>query len=193
MSAHPILAHKVFCAPGRNETYKGTFRGLIRDGAAEISSVDFTHEFGRLAFAEQVGLFRRIIEENYWSAEALLLGRSFGAWILLNALVSLRETYPGTVVSIASVLGSGGADGLHFITPRNQRFWDQTEARPSAPARRLVLLHAVDDVQCPCALAVRLCQLWGAGLVRFKSGGHGLGARTQRSAVTETIERIWLG
>lgn len=191
MSMHPNPPRKVFCAPGRDETYRDTLRGLIPEDGAEISAVDFTREFGRLAFAEQVELFRRIIEESYWSKEALLLGRSFGAWILLNALVACRETFPGTVVLIASVLGSGGADGFHHISPRNQRFWDRVETRPSAPARRLVLLHAVDDEQCPCALAVRLCQLWGAELVRFKSGGHGLGARTQRKMVAKTIERIW--
>jgi len=48
-------------------------------------------------------------------------------------------------------------------------------------------------MQCPYALAVRLCRFWEADLVRFEDDGHGLGAWTQRNAVAKTIERIWPG
>jgi len=192
MAPTPAAVRKVFCAPGRGETYQNSLHGLLAPGAAEVSAVDFTPEFARLTFTQQMELFHQIICEQYWSRDALLLGRSFGAWILLNALMRLETQFPGTAILIASVLGSGGKGGLHFIAPRGWRFWEEAEARTRPPARRLALVHAMDDDQCPYALAVRLRQLWGAEFVALPGGGHGLGARTMRPEVSEAIERLWV-
>ncbi len=165
--------------------------GLIKGQDIEISSVDFTDEFAKLLFTEQMDLFTRIIRKDYWNKDALLVGRSFGAWILINALMKIDDTYPGTVILIASVLGQGGQGNLQFIAPRGWKFWEEAEARKDSPASRLVLIHAVDDDQCPYKHAERLSKLWDIELVSFQSGGHGLGARTRRMQVTEAVERLW--
>ncbi len=75
-----------------------------------------------MSFTEQTALFRKLFTDGLWDKEGLLIGRSFGAWVLLNALMETKCPYPGTVIFISSVLGHGGQPGFEFMAPRARSF-----------------------------------------------------------------------
>lgn len=184
---------KVFCVPGRDESFAEAFGGLMWTQPVDIGHVDLTGPFARLRFSEQVDTVHGLIRQQYWSREALLLGRSFGAWILLHALMQLEESFPGTVVLLSAVLGYGQHRGLHFIAPRAATFWEYAASHARAPARHLALLHAADDTQCPVDYAKELRRLWPLELVLFEHGGHDIGKRTLQDDVSAAIGTIWSG
>lgn len=183
---------KVFCAPGRGESFKEAFGRLSWCEKADIYSIDFTPEFARLLFTEQMALFRRSFREQFWSQNAVLLGRSFGSWVLLNALMKCETVYPGTVILVSSVLGFGGTANLKFIAPRGWKFWDEAKERAAPPARHLVLIHAEDDDQCPVEHARTLSDMWGIELVTFPDGGHQLIKRSYYQEISEIIHNLFL-
>ena len=131
------------------------------------------------------------LRRDAWDGGALVLGRSFGAWLVLNALLEQEDPHPGTVVLIASVLGYGAGSGLGFKAPRARAFWSEAEHRAGPPAQRLALLHAADDEHCPCDYAERLSALWHVPLERFPCGGHALGKSAHADDVSSVIERWW--
>jgi predicted alpha/beta hydrolase family esterase len=191
MSQGAAKGLKVFSIPGRGETFEESLGGLIPGGEIQVGFIDFIGRFARMSFPDQVAHVVRIISKKYWLDDALLLGRSFGAWIILNALMGLDVPFPGTAVLISSVLGVGGTDALGFAAPWSRRFWQKAESRSRLPARRLVLIHGTDDEQCPLAHAKRLVGLWHVELIVFRDGGHGLGRTAFREEIAEAIHRIW--
>ena len=185
---------RILCVTGRGESLEEFPGRLSWYRQVEIGCIECTGYFARRTFSEQVAVFRRNLSERYWHADSLLLGRSFGAWIMLNGLMELDGEYPGTVILVAPVLGfGGGARGLHFIAPRTRRFWSEAESRTRPPARRITVIISEQDEQCPPEYARRLCALWGMELIVFEQGGHGLGKDTLQQEVSETIHTLWSG
>jgi len=183
--------NKVFCIPGRNETLSESFAWLLRRKQVEIIGVDFNREFSTMTFAGQVDWCRGVIRDSLLSND-LILGRSFGAWIILNALVDPEENYPGTVILIASVLGYGRSGNVGFIAPRAKSFWREAASRQVSPAQRIVLIHATNDDQCPLEYAEKLSRIWGLDLVTFKKGGHGLGKENAlQKELAGVVQEIW--
>lgn len=183
---------QIFCAPGRDETFEDAFGALTWPDDIEIGSVDFDQEFAQLRFSDKVDFFRREIEDHYWSKGAMLLGRSFGGWILLNTLVGFDAAYPGTVILISSVLGYGSAEGLQFIAPNADGFWREVERSAGPPSDRMLLLHSTDDQQCSISYAERLAKAWSIELIAFEDGGHDLGKIHHLDEVSRLIQEKWL-
>jgi len=184
-------AKRVFYAPGRAETWQTSVAGLSLGDGIEVHSIDFTDQFGRMLFTDQMALFIETIEEQFWNEKALLLGRSYGAWILINSLMRMEPVYPGTVVLMSSALGFGGQGGLHFISPRAWRFWEEAEVRKTSPARRMALIHAADDNQWPIKYPRKLKDKWGVELITFEQGGHDIGKSMHQEAISEAIRKFW--
>jgi pimeloyl-ACP methyl ester carboxylesterase len=164
---------RVLCVPGRHETGDEAFRRVRWPPGYQMSGLDWDRDLMAFSMAEQVA---RVLDRARacWRPNDVLAGRSYGAWILLNALLEASVPYPGTVVCMASALGYGRIGRVGFISPRAGRFWTVANRRP-APARALVLIHAEDDDLCPIDLVRRLGALWGARVIVYPSGGHGLG------------------
>lgn len=141
---------------------------------ARVAGLDWARDLAPLDMAGQVELVARNVMAHR-HPRAIVAGRSFGAWLLLNALLEADQVFPGTVVCIASVLGYGQSGGLGMIAPRARKFWEAADRRTMSPARDLILIHAEDDEHCPIERARMLSAQWGARLVSHSAGGHGLG------------------
>ena len=182
--------HAVFFS-NPQELIRDDLSGLIPGGEIQVGFIDFIGRFARMSFSDQVDHVVRIISKDYCVEDALLLGRSFGAWIILNALLRLDVPFPGTVVLISSVLGLGGTGALGFAAPGSRTFWREAESRTKAPAERLLLFHGADDEQCPLVHAKRLAELWHLELIVFRGGGHGLGRPAFREELSQAIHGVW--
>ncbi len=185
------LPHRIFYAPGRDETLADIKDAIPWAGKVDICTIDFLRPFSSLPFPEQSAEFRQLFINNFWSSEDLLIGRSFGAWILLNALMEADCVYPGTVILISSVLGFGGQPGIEFMAPRARSFWSRVDSGEPPPARRIALIHAIDDDQCPFEYAKKLCDIWGVVLFGLEKGGHGLGRSGTKELLAGQMHDYW--
>jgi len=170
MSSPGIL----FGIPGRGETLAESFGGIPRGPKTVLTGLEWARDLEGLRFSAQVDLVTHEVRTRCWDEAAMVVARSFGAWILVNALLEMPEPHPGTVLCVSSVLGYGSTGGVNFIAPRALRFWREAPRLARPPAREFSLLHASDDTQCPLAYAEKLHALWGGNLI-VRSGGHSLG------------------
>jgi len=179
---------RVLCIPGRCERFEESLGLLSWNEGTELGHVELTETFLKQSFSDVVSKVGRVIQDEYEHEDALLVGRSYGAWILLHALLENEGVYPGTVVLLSSVLGYGTYHGLHFIAPRADSFWGKNN---TSPAKRILMIHSTVDEQCPCDCVERLRQKWNIELVTFKEGGHGLGISVLQDEVTRVIYDFW--
>jgi alpha-beta hydrolase superfamily lysophospholipase len=142
--------------PGRGETVHD-LRPLV--ASQDITGIDFDDRFAALGFAAQLAAVERLLAAD-GSSTTLLVGRSFGAWLLLHALLDRSAAYPGTVLLIAPVLGAGSAGKTGFIPPRARTFWQRLEAGHPMPASKMVLACSTTDTQAPIDLARALARHW---------------------------------
>ncbi len=182
---------RILAIPGRDETVHEAFGALRLFEGRILRGLDWGSDLAGRPFATQVRVVSALLASETPDEDSLVLGRSFGAWLVLNALIERDRPYPGTVVLLASVLGYGAAGGLGFKAARARAFWSEVERRGEPPARRLVLVHADDDEQCPCEYAARLSSLWRVPLERLPRGGHALGKSALVDEVSSIIAHHW--
>jgi len=153
--------------PGRDETVCDVrpWFAAFRD----LEGIDFDRQFGGLAFGAQVARVAALIR-GHDPAGTLLVGRSFGAWLLLHALLGQASAFEGAVLLWAPVLGYGGAGGAGFMAPRARTFWTEIGAGRPMPALRLILIAGHRDQQCPIKLARDLAKWWPIELHQYDAG-----------------------
>ena len=183
---------KVFAVPGRGETVAGTFGGWAWGAGVDVQGVDFGDAFADQAFSAQVDAVEEEIRRGYWNEQALIVGRSFGAWIVLHALMQEEAVFPGTVVLIASAFGYGRQGKTRFMAPGVAQFWKAAATRDAPPARTMAVLHGVRDTQCRFAYAEHLGALWNVE-VRAFDAGHELGRDVLQEEVAEAVREVWRG
>ena len=142
--------------PGRGETV-AELRALVP--SQDVRGIDFDERFAALGFAAQLAKVSACIARD-GSSTTLLVGRSFGAWLLLHALLQREQPYPGTVLLLAPVLGQGSVGQAAFLPARTQTFWTRVQGGAAMPATRMVLMCGTEDRQAPLALAQRLATHW---------------------------------
>jgi predicted esterase len=165
---------RVLVVPGRDESVNAVRRWF--GSFDEVSGIDFDQQMARLDFRAQVARVTHLLDGGS-PDEPLLAGRSFGAWVLLHALLDRACRFEGTVLLLAPVLGYGGSECAGFIAPRARPFWTDVRAGRSMPALRLILVAGRHDSQCPIELARELAAWWPIELHECESD-HTLGPWT---------------
>ena len=167
-------SRRVLVVPGRDESVNDVRRWF--ESFDEVNGIDFYQAMARLDFRAQVARVTHLLD-GVSPDEALLAGRSFGAWILLHSLLVRANPFAGTVLLFAPVLGCGGRGCAGFIAPRARPFWTDVRAGRSMPALRLILVVGRHDPQCPIELARELATWWPIELYECEAD-HTLGPWT---------------
>lgn len=167
-------SRRVLVVPGRDESVNDVWRWF--ESFDDVGGIDFEQQMAGLDFRAQVARVARLLD-GCRPDEAILAGRSFGAWLLLHALLGRASPFAGTVLLLAPVLGYGGTGCSGFIAPRARPFWTDVRAGRSIPALRLILVAGRHDSQCPVELARELATWWPIELHECESD-HTLGAWT---------------
>jgi hypothetical protein len=147
----------------------------------KFDGIAFDQRFVELGFAAQVARVSALIA-GVRPDETLLVGRSFGAWLVLHALLGCPHGFDGTVLLIAPVLGYGTSGRGGFVAPRARTFWANVEAGCSMPAARVVLVAGTADEQCPIEYPRRLGRWWPIELHEC-AVRHGIDAWTSPDVV----------
>jgi pimeloyl-ACP methyl ester carboxylesterase len=168
------LPRRALIVPGRGEAVRD-LRALLAT-VVRFDGIAFDERFAHLGFAAQVARVSALIA-GVPPDETLLVGRSFGAWLVLHALLGRAQGFDGTVLLVAPVLGYGTSGRGGFVAPRARTFWASVEAGRAMPAARVVIIAGTADEQCPVELARRLGTWWPIELHEC-AVQHGLDAWT---------------
>lgn len=199
----PRPAFPILTIPGRNETFHESLGRILFDADVEIGHLDLTGRFLNavdLSFSTAIRRLAATIRTRYMHDECLLLGRSFGAWLILNALLKVEEEapFPGTTVLISPSLGhshimkgKSPRSWVGSVSPRDRWFWRKAGKRNHPPARQFLIIHGDQDLQCPIDLSRQLHEAWSVPLLEIPGGGHHLNSDGEVALINQAIGRIW--
>ena len=170
-----MLVARIYFIPGRGESLDAGLGRLIASRGYAVHGREIISDFARLRFAEQLAEIRSDLQPAWWHAEAILIGHSYGGYLLLHALADLTP-FPGKVLLCSPVLGAAVArDGfLGSRPPRAERLVRLTESG-TFPAPRYLEIHTgADDNGCDPRLAARFASLVGNTKLSIVAGAEHL-------------------
>ncbi|MBK8060487.1 MAG: hypothetical protein IPK33_22130 [Gemmatimonadetes bacterium] len=142
--------------PGRGEGLDGPIALALRAAGVEVEG----REWGALAgkrFGEQLATIREDVLAGWWHERALLVGHSYGGYLLMHTLAGL-PAHPGRVVLFSPVLGVGRSENGMYASrpPRAGRLREMVE-RGEFPAPRALEIHVgSEDAGCDVGEVERL-------------------------------------
>jgi pimeloyl-ACP methyl ester carboxylesterase len=179
-----------YLIPGRHEPVDGALGQLIREWVGPVTGRGLDGAFARLRFGDQLARIADDLTGRHWSAETLLVGRSYGGYLLLHALADLTP-FPGRVLLLSPVLGPAvsptGRAGSR--PPRADRLPRLVREGRFPPPGALVVYTGGADTGCDPELARQIILgIPGARLRIIPEADHDLPADCIRAAVSEILE-----
>lgn len=166
---------QVYLLPGRGEELGGDLGQLLLSMGYHIEGRGLVPPFSGERFADQQALIKEDLS-GYWLPEAVLIGRSYGAYLLLHTLIDMAP-FPGRILLLSPVLGVGfAADGFYgSYPPRASKLLDIAEGG-SFPVPGYLEIHTGDqDPGCDPQLATLFSAYVHGTKLHFVAGeGHGL-------------------
>lgn len=168
----------IYYLPGRGNRLQGEGIGaLVQRLGGQVRGRELQGDFTRLAFAEQLAVIQGDLLDEFWSPQALLIGHSYGAYLLLHGLAELPAC-PGRVLLFSPVLGVGMNRERMFASwpPRAKRLLTLAETQSfPVPRGGLQIYSGAADDGCDPDLARRfVAALPGAALQLVPDAGHHL-------------------
>jgi hypothetical protein len=143
-----------YLIPGRGERMCGALGSVLQQEGREVRGRALRGDFLRLRFPDQLAAIGADLEEAFWHPDGLLVGRSYGAYLLLHALAE-RPPFPGRALLFSPVLGVGvRPDGRFGSRPPRATRLRQMAREGTLPLPRCLEVHAgAEDEGCDPALA----------------------------------------
>lgn len=166
-----------YLIPGRDERLGGQIGSLLRQEGREVHGRALRGDFARRRFPEQLAEIRKDLAEGFWTAEAVLVGRSYGGYLLLHALAEEEAPFPGRVLLFSPVLGPARRPDGRFGSrpPRADRLRKMAEEGTFPPPADLEIHTGAEDDGCDPDLAREIfAEMAGARLVVVPEMGHEL-------------------
>lgn len=179
----------VYFIPGRGENLTDEIGQIIAGMGFSIQGREIISDFARLGFSGQLALIRVDLEPSFWHSEAVLIGCSFGAYLMLHALAEMKP-FPGKMLLFSPVLGAGVSSDRLFgsIPPRSKKLLKLAQSR-EFPAPRCLEIHTgAEDNGCNPRLAERFTSLVGNTKLYLVSGaGHQLDQKYIRGVLEKFL------
>ena len=96
---------KIYLIAGRDEILADGLGHLITSMGHNIQGREIVSGFADLRFSEQLGVIKSDLREGFWHFDAVLVGRSYGAYLLLHSLAEMCD-FPGRILLFSPVLGA---------------------------------------------------------------------------------------
>ena len=135
---------------------------------------DQSNPFASLSFQQQVEVIQHDLKTHAWAAEALVIGNSFGAYLIAHSILQLGK-FPGKCLFLSPVLGAVKTTGMLFKPPKSGALKDAIESR-SFPLIILDIIVGSRDEHFVPEIAEKLGQLTSSGSITILDDeGHRLG------------------
>jgi hypothetical protein len=143
----------------------------------EVHGREILSDFACLRFREQLELVRSDLQADFWHLEDMVVGRSYGAYLLLHTLADL-DPFPGKVLLSSPVLGAAVApNGFSgSCPPRSERLIKLAESNEFPAPCHMEIHTGAEDYGCDPMLAARFASLVKNTTLNIVAGaGHQLG------------------
>ncbi len=181
----------VYYLPGRYEPLSSGPGGIVLEAGMRLSGRTLPGDLGGLAFDEQTAVVRSDLTAFFLRPEALAIGRSYGAYLLLHALAGLAA-FPGHVLLFSPVLGAAVARrdmGLYGVIPPRAGELEQLAGRGAFPAPASLDIYLGDaDPGCSVEFADELATMIGGRLHVVSGVGHDLPLTEMREALRAAMK-----
>jgi len=146
---------------------------------------DQSNPFASLSFEQQVEVIQYDLQTHFWTPEALVIGNSFGAYLIAHSILRLGE-FPGKCLFLSPVLGAVKATGMLFKPPKSGVLKDAIETRSFPPIILDILAGSKDEHLLP-PQAKKLSDQTNGSLSLIKDQGH----RIQPELIKDKLDE-WL-
>lgn len=168
----------VYYLPGRDSGVSDEVGRTICHLGVDVVGRDLLPEFINYRIGEQVEIIKQDIANYFAEHDGILLARSYGAFLLLQALIELNP-FRGRILLFSPVLGPTNikaAKGPLFFRPPRANKLLQFARNATFPAPEYMEIHTgSEDLQCHPSIAVEFAHLVpNTRLYLVQGGGHGL-------------------
>lgn len=178
----------MYLIPGRHESFHDSFGKLLRKLGYTFSGRELVADFARLRFADQLEQIKTDLFPTFWHEHALLLGHSYGAYLLLHSLAELGN-FPGCVLLFSPILGMAvTSDGTYGSIPPRAKKLVQLARNQSLPQCQNLIIHTgTQDHGCDPELAKTFVDLLPYAVLHLvPEAGHPL----PQAYVQEILQQI---
>jgi hypothetical protein len=131
---------RAYLVPGRGEPLDGPVCSALHAAGVKVEGREWATLAG-MRFGEQLAAIQGDIHPGWWDERALLVGESYGGYLLMHTLAGL-PAFPGRVVLLSPVLGVGqSADGWYASRPPRAGKLREMVERGAFPAPRVLEVH----------------------------------------------------
>jgi len=165
----------VYYLTGRGGKLNKGLGGALLDAGYEVSGREMTGTFSQLSFQHQLDLISQDLQNGFWHKEAKVVGVSYGAYLLLHALVEL-DAYVGSILLLSPILGgvTNGSTMRYFSPPRADKLMRLIN-EGTFPVPNIIEIHVGDsDWQSPSQRAVQFSEAVGGNCEVVLDTGHEL-------------------
>lgn len=148
----------IYLIPGRKSKIDGVLGQNIMKLGFDICGREVRDEFERYPISHQLEIICNDIRSNFWGKEYKLIGRSYGGYLIMHALIEfLPEVYPGKVLLFSPVLGASTiVNGHGVIPPRPKKILEFSKSKKLDKLD--IEIHIGDkDIGCEYILAEDVC------------------------------------
>jgi len=168
------IAPLIYYLPGRYETCLEHAGAVFSKAGLRYYGRDVADEFLRLTFSHQIETIKSDIR-NYMTEKALLVGRSFGGYLILHAICEIGA-YPGRILLFNPMLGRyiNEKQMCGIIPPRADLLFSLALSGEFPKIRSLTIAAGEHDMQCPPEIASKFIEALGsnARLIMMPGQGH---------------------
>jgi hypothetical protein len=165
-----------YLIPGRGERLEGALGFVLRQEGRRLRGRELRGDFAGLRFPDQLATIAEDLASGFRSGEAVAVGRSYGAYLLLHALAE-RAPFPGRVLLFSPVLGAGVRPDGRFGSrpPRVGKLREMARAGTFPIPAALEIHTGAEEEGCDPVLAREIfSDMPGANLVVVPGMGHEL-------------------
>ncbi|MDF1879628.1 hypothetical protein JHD46_08260 [Sulfurimonas sp. SAG-AH-194-C20] len=165
----------IYFIPGRHAKLTSSLGNAICEFGFSIMGRELIDDFMQLRISKQVILIQEDLEEYFWHKDAKLIAYSYGGYLLLHALASMKA-FPGKILLIAPVLGMSKrkANALMSRPPWAMKLLEYSQ-NSTFPPLDLEVHTGQEDSGCDPELANTIVQsIDGAKLFIVAGEGHNL-------------------
>ena len=190
---YPTAMPAIYYVPGRGGRLSAglgqelSARGydLIGREIAGPGPRDQSNPFASLSFQQQVEVIQHALQSRFWTPEALVIGNSFGAYLIAHAILQLGN-FPGKCLFLSPVLGAVKTTGMLFKPPKCGVLKDAIENR-SFPLIIIDIAVGSKDEHFVPEIAEKLNQITIGKITVIAGEGHQLSHKIVKAKLDQWL------
>ena len=180
---------KIYLIPGRGDKLNDLIGSSLAKMGFEVYGREILSDFAHLHFPQQLQIIKNDIKSLFWRENSNLIGDSYGAYLLLHALVELTA-FPGRILLLSPVLGEAIDKQNLFLSrpPRAKKLLQLAQSQKFPLPKYLEIHTGAEDKGCDPILAQKISSLiTNSKIFIIKGEGH----RLNKTYINSVIKKFF--